>query len=213
MAATERESLAACVGDELHAVLVEAAAAAAAAAAATEGGAAGMGDETARRSAACKLFFVQNMRDTHEYRQQRLARQQDVLHRAKVCGIDPARALARLRGAESAYLRQRRTKTTVRDFAILTLLGSGGYGQVFLAKERRSGRYVALKRMLKASYTMKNAAASQATRCSEALRPSCTAAAAAEADPTAERRLLFFVCLLGAHWCVAVSGCMCVLWL
>lgn len=50
-------------------------------------------------------------------------------------------------GRERAALRKRRTKTKCNDFSILSQIGQGGYGQVFLARKKDTGEVVALKKM------------------------------------------------------------------
>jgi serine/threonine protein kinase len=50
-------------------------------------------------------------------------------------------------GRERAALRKRRTKTKCNDFSILSQIGQGGYGQVFLARKKDTHEVVALKKM------------------------------------------------------------------
>jgi hypothetical protein len=50
-------------------------------------------------------------------------------------------------GRERANLRKRRTKTKCNDFSILSQIGQGGYGQVFLARKKDTNEIVALKKM------------------------------------------------------------------
>lgn len=50
-------------------------------------------------------------------------------------------------GRERANLRKRRTKTKCNDFSVLSQIGQGGYGQVFLARKKDTGEIVALKKM------------------------------------------------------------------
>ena len=57
---------------------------------------------------------------------------------------------------ESTYLRLRRTRLRIQEFQILSLLGCGGYGEVFLAKKKGDGEAVALKRIKKALLLSKN---------------------------------------------------------
>jgi hypothetical protein len=40
-------------------------------------------------------------------------------------------------GKERAFLRKRRIKTKLDQFHLLTQVGQGGYGQVYLAKKKR----------------------------------------------------------------------------
>lgn len=57
---------------------------------------------------------------------------------------------------ESSFLRLRRRRTALNDFAILALLGRGGYGEVYLCRKIDTGEVLALKRMKKSRFTEKN---------------------------------------------------------
>ncbi|KAI9018975.1 kinase-like domain-containing protein [Hyaloraphidium curvatum] len=50
---------------------------------------------------------------------------------------------------EGAAMRERRTRTKAVDFVILSQIGQGGYGSVFLAKKKATEEVVALKKMSK----------------------------------------------------------------
>eukprot|EP01113_Clastostelium_recurvatum_P038362 TRINITY_DN5730_c0_g1_i4.p1 TRINITY_DN5730_c0_g1~~TRINITY_DN5730_c0_g1_i4.p1 ORF type:complete len:1067 (+),score=227.92 TRINITY_DN5730_c0_g1_i4:277-3201(+) len=50
---------------------------------------------------------------------------------------------------ESKYLRTRRARMNVSDFKVLSMIGKGGFGQVFLATHKDSGEVVTLKRIMK----------------------------------------------------------------
>lgn len=52
-------------------------------------------------------------------------------------------------GRERAHLRKRRTKLKLASFHIITQVGQGGYGEVFLARKRETGEVCALKRLRK----------------------------------------------------------------
>jgi len=52
-------------------------------------------------------------------------------------------------GKERAYLRKRRTRLRYGDFKILTQVGQGGYGQVYLAQKSDTKEVCALKVMSK----------------------------------------------------------------
>ena len=53
------------------------------------------------------------------------------------------------KGRERAALRKRRTRLRQNDFQILTQVGQGGYGQVFLAQKKDTKEVCALKVMSK----------------------------------------------------------------
>ena len=59
-------------------------------------------------------------------------------------------ALHKYLGRERANLRKRRTRLRHGDFQILTQVGQGGYGQVFLAQKKDTREVCALKVMRKA---------------------------------------------------------------
>ncbi|OUM69079.1 hypothetical protein PIROE2DRAFT_38608, partial [Piromyces sp. E2] len=52
-------------------------------------------------------------------------------------------------GKERAFLRKRRIKTKVDHFHLLTQVGQGGYGQVYLARKKDTSEICALKQMSK----------------------------------------------------------------
>ncbi|PKY02295.1 serine/threonine-protein kinase sid2 [Aspergillus campestris IBT 28561] len=58
-------------------------------------------------------------------------------------------ALAKYLGRERAHLRKRRTRLRQHDFQILTQVGQGGYGQVYLAQKKDTREVCALKVMSK----------------------------------------------------------------
>lgn len=67
-------------------------------------------------------------------------------------GLTSAEATAEwmsYRGRERVLLRKRRTKTKLDQFHIITQVGQGGYGEVYLAKRKDSHQVVALKKMRK----------------------------------------------------------------
>lgn len=60
-----------------------------------------------------------------------------------------AREAASYFGRERALLRKRRTKLQIAQFHIITQVGQGGYGEVFLARKRETGQICALKKLRK----------------------------------------------------------------
>lgn len=52
-------------------------------------------------------------------------------------------------GRERALLRKRRTKLRLSQFHIITQVGQGGYGEVFLARKKETGQVCALKKLRK----------------------------------------------------------------
>jgi len=57
---------------------------------------------------------------------------------------------------ESNYLRNKRAGMKLKEFKILTQIGKGGFGQVFLATKKDTGDIVTLKRIKKSSYEWAN---------------------------------------------------------
>lgn len=57
---------------------------------------------------------------------------------------------------ERQYLRLRRVRTSLKEFTILSRLGKGGYGDVYLSRKIDTGEILALKRMKKSRFTDRN---------------------------------------------------------
>ncbi|KAF2074381.1 hypothetical protein CYY_004315 [Polysphondylium violaceum] len=57
---------------------------------------------------------------------------------------------------ETNYLRNKRAGMKLKEFKILTQIGKGGFGQVFLATKKDTGDIVTLKRIKKSSYEWAN---------------------------------------------------------
>lgn len=58
---------------------------------------------------------------------------------------------------ESAYLRRRRSRIKIKDFQLLSLIGRGGYGEVYLCRKLDTKEILVLKRMKKSMFqTNKN---------------------------------------------------------
>lgn len=64
-------------------------------------------------------------------------------------GAEYQALLSKYQGRERAHLRKRRTRLRYGDFQILTQVGQGGYGQVFLAQKKDTKEVCALKVMSK----------------------------------------------------------------
>lgn len=100
-----------------------------------------------------QLYFLDYYYDLLTYvhgRQNRLA-QFKAAHPAPQSTPDPEyeAALNKYLGRERANLRKRRTRLRHGDFQILTQVGQGGYGQVYLAQKKDTREVCALKVMSK----------------------------------------------------------------
>ena len=62
---------------------------------------------------------------------------------------DYAKERASYLGRERVLLRKRRTRLQLDQFHIITQVGQGGYGEVFLARKKETGEVCALKRLRK----------------------------------------------------------------
>ncbi|KAK4688999.1 cell cycle protein kinase DBF2, partial [Tremellales sp. Uapishka_1] len=66
-----------------------------------------------------------------------------------VTGPEYAKELSSYNGRERVLLRKRRTKLRVDQFRIISQVGQGGYGSVYLARKADTGEVCALKKMRK----------------------------------------------------------------
>jgi serine/threonine protein kinase len=98
------------------------------------------------------LVFLDYYHDLLTYlyhRKERLAYVKEELASQGLSLADQQAQLKLHYAKESAYLRRRRCRTNATQFSILTQIGQGGYGQVYLARKKDTGEICALKRMSK----------------------------------------------------------------
>ena len=131
--------------------------------------------EVQRKATLAQLYFLNHYFDSLRYLSDRRARLAAFEQRMEERGCRPppsdpleasmASLSLRPRGADAAseyrsaraahfaqeceLLRKRRTKLRLAQFHIVTQVGQGGYGEVFLARKRESGELCALKRLRK----------------------------------------------------------------
>ncbi|KAL6075676.1 G-box binding factor [Balamuthia mandrillaris] len=104
-------------------------------------------------------YFKQYYSQLFDYliaRQQRQKATEKYIRKARLTVEEESYYRAEKAMKESMYLRLRRTRLKVQDFQVLSLLGRGGYGEVYLVRNRHTGEILALKRMKKAQFINKN---------------------------------------------------------
>lgn len=67
-------------------------------------------------------------------------------------------------GRERVLLRKRRTKIKLDQFHIVTQVGQGGYGEVYLARHKETKQVVALKKMRKRTLLKMDEVSAQSAR-------------------------------------------------
>ncbi|KAI8820183.1 kinase-like domain-containing protein, partial [Fimicolochytrium jonesii] len=100
-----------------------------------------------------KTVFLDYYFDLLTYLNDRKQRLQKFKDDMKTRGVGPGeqdRDWKYLCGKERAALRKRRTRIRLANFNIVTQVGQGGYGQVYLAKKNDTKEFCALKKMSKA---------------------------------------------------------------
>ncbi|ODV83986.1 hypothetical protein CANARDRAFT_177166 [[Candida] arabinofermentans NRRL YB-2248] len=102
--------------------------------------------KTKRLITVCQMYFLDYYCDMFDYSISRNDRLKQVENSLQSLPIDQ-RAIQwkNYIGRERAYLRKRRIKPKHKDFNIITQVGQGGYGQVFLAKKKDTKEMCALK--------------------------------------------------------------------
>jgi len=101
-----------------------------------------------RLARVTQLYFLDSYFDKLSYLQQRKQRLQRLETETLPHIADPLErraVLKKYQGRERALLRSRRSKLHYGDFEVLTQVGQGGYGQVFLARKRDTREPCALK--------------------------------------------------------------------
>ncbi|KYR00230.1 putative protein serine/threonine kinase [Tieghemostelium lacteum] len=104
-------------------------------------------------------YFNHYYQELFKYIHQRNRRLQRLEEFIKELGIDQAGSekwFSKHYESESNYLRNKRAGMKLQEFKILTQIGKGGFGQVFLAQKKDSGDIVTLKRIKKSSYEWAN---------------------------------------------------------
>ncbi|KPV73545.1 uncharacterized protein RHOBADRAFT_38109 [Rhodotorula graminis WP1] len=109
--------------------------------------------EVKRKADVAQLFFYDHYFDLLTYLSSRKARlssfQQSVAARPSLTQPEVHAEWASYTGRERVVLRKRRTKLKLAQFHIVTQVGQGGYGEVFLARHKETNQVVALKKMKK----------------------------------------------------------------
>ncbi|GAA5918223.1 hypothetical protein JCM6882_003016 [Rhodosporidiobolus microsporus] len=109
--------------------------------------------EVKRKADVAQLYFYDHYFDLLTYLAQRKSRLESFRASAASRPSLPREALAAewssYSGRERVLLRKRRTKLKLDNFHIVTQVGQGGYGEVYLARHKETNQVVALKKMKK----------------------------------------------------------------
>ncbi|KAF9156959.1 hypothetical protein BG015_009332 [Linnemannia schmuckeri] len=108
---------------------------------------------TLRKCQSIDVYFLDHYIDLLSYLKKRQERVQEfkknLARRPNRAEQADSRAWEEFRQQERMLLRQRRTRTQAIQFQILTQVGQGGFGEVFLARKTDTNELCALKRMSK----------------------------------------------------------------
>ncbi|GAA6013548.1 hypothetical protein JCM10207_004771 [Rhodosporidiobolus poonsookiae] len=109
--------------------------------------------EVKRKADVAQLYFYDHYFDLLSYlgqRKSRLATFRDsIAARPSMSREDVSAEWTSYTGRERVLLRKRRTKLKLDAFHIVTQVGQGGYGEVYLARHKETNQVVALKKMKK----------------------------------------------------------------
>ncbi|GAA5989201.1 hypothetical protein JCM11641_006566 [Rhodosporidiobolus odoratus] len=109
--------------------------------------------EVKRKADVAQLYFYDHYFDLLTYLAQRKSRlqnfQDSVSARPELTREEVTSEWASYSGRERVLLRKRRTKLKLDAFHIVTQVGQGGYGEVYLARHKETNQVVALKKMKK----------------------------------------------------------------
>ncbi|BGP26581.1 AGC/NDR protein kinase [Rhodotorula toruloides] len=109
--------------------------------------------EVKRKADVAQLFFYDHYFDLLTYvssRKSRLAAfQSSISSRPTLTPAEISCEWTSYTGRERVLLRKRRTKLKVDMFHVVTQVGQGGYGEVYLARHKETNQVVALKKMKK----------------------------------------------------------------
>ncbi|GAM19240.1 hypothetical protein SAMD00019534_024150 [Acytostelium subglobosum LB1] len=114
---------------------------------------------TTERGKILDNYFNHYYQELFKYIHQRSRRYQRVVEFVKESKLDDNAAhawMSKHYDNESNFLRNKRAGMKLDEFKILTQIGRGGFGQVFLAIKRDTGQVVTLKRIRKQAYQWAN---------------------------------------------------------
>eukprot|EP01135_Chromosphaera_perkinsii_P008475 Nk52_evm43s1360 gene=Nk52_evmTU43s1360 len=104
------------------------------------------------KSIATEIYFYDYYMELLSYlngRKERLKLFKDFVENNEMSDEQKEAEWKRYCGKERALLRKRRTRLRFHDFHVLTQIGQGGYGEVFLVRKKDTNEICALKKMKK----------------------------------------------------------------
>eukprot|EP01114_Cavostelium_apophysatum_P015364 TRINITY_DN4162_c0_g1_i1.p1 TRINITY_DN4162_c0_g1~~TRINITY_DN4162_c0_g1_i1.p1 ORF type:complete len:965 (-),score=203.61 TRINITY_DN4162_c0_g1_i1:17-2884(-) len=114
--------------------------------------------ETRSKVRSTREFFDDYYRDLTNYLIQRQRRHDALLGRLNHCENPQQKdlLLAKFKAQESALLRRKRKKMSLDDFEVVDMIGRGGFGKVFLCRNKLNNEHVALKKIKKSVILERN---------------------------------------------------------
>eukprot|EP00027_Filamoeba_sp_ATCC50430_P011070 CAMPEP_0168549642 /NCGR_PEP_ID=MMETSP0413-20121227/5211_1 /TAXON_ID=136452 /ORGANISM="Filamoeba nolandi, Strain NC-AS-23-1" /LENGTH=963 /DNA_ID=CAMNT_0008580041 /DNA_START=109 /DNA_END=3000 /DNA_ORIENTATION=- len=114
--------------------------------------------ETEAKVNRTKSFFDDYYRDLYRYHEQRKKRQDKLEEQLRELGNDGAKQelLRKHSARETALLRKKRIKMKPEDYQIIDMIGKGGFGKVYLARDKETSEVVALKKIKKSIILQRN---------------------------------------------------------
>jgi serine/threonine protein kinase len=115
--------------------------------------------ETLDKAASLRIYFRQHYADLLTYVEQRRARMDRIKAQIAQPGVAPYQQIM-VYGEhcerETNVLRMRRVRPKLRDFEMLALIGRGGFGEVYLCRQRDTHQVLVIKKVSKATLIERN---------------------------------------------------------
>eukprot|EP00898_Chlorokybus_atmophyticus_P006902 jgi/Chlat1/7212/Chrsp57S00537 len=108
---------------------------------------------TRQKVELAKTWIESHYRAQRQHLAQRRERRQTIEQKAQEEQLSPedkARLIRDLEKRETGYMRLRRHNMSVNDFTLLTIIGRGAFGEVWLCREKSTGNVYAMKKLDKA---------------------------------------------------------------
>lgn len=116
-----------------------------------------LSEDTKQRVQAFKHFMKRFRVDLFSQlaaRAERREEMEEAISENKISAAHAQEMREDLAKRESAYLRRRRSRIKIKDFQLLSLIGRGGYGEVYLCRKLDTKEILVLKRMKKSTFTL-----------------------------------------------------------